>query len=216
MRARRGRGLAAIRLGVIGPGVIGLAASGLAACGSAGTASGPPTSSTTAPHAATSTTATSTTVTSTTAAAPGGLAYLTAWGATQAGWDANHTHDPGAPANYWPKLPSGFDTYTNMNVVNGRVVGYVLNLYPTVSLADAKSRLANDLPLDTAATGEQALTSGSPGCDRVIESGPTVRAVDGNAVVADFESAGNTYDGSAVTRINVSPLGPGATPPAGC
>lgn len=186
----------------------------LAACGSAGPAASGGTS-TTSGRAPTISAPSSTAQPTTTVAA--GLAFVTAWGATQAQWNSNHTADPGAPGGYWPRLPDNLDTYTNLRVVGGRVVGYVLNLAPSVSLADAQSRLANDLPLDSAVTGQKTLpASGSPTCDQVIETGSTIRAVDGNAVVVDFESSGSGYSASAVSRVVVAPLGPGAVPPAGC
>ena len=179
----------------------------LAGCGSAGStrpsASSP---TTTVPPAST------TTVASTVTSAPG-LDFLTAWGATPDQWNANHTPDPGTPNDYWPKLPDGLDTYTNLVVTNGRVVGYVLNLYPGVAAADAKSRLANDLPLDATIASEHQLG----GCDQLVEHSPTIDAVSPGGLLAELESAGGgAYSASSVARIVVSPLSAGSAAPATC
>jgi len=159
----------------------------------------------------TPTAAPTTTTAATTTNGPGGTDFLTAWGASPGQWNANHTPDPGSRADYWPKLPDGLDTYTNLQVVGGRVVGYVLNLYPSVALADAKSRLANDLPLDTAVVSEQPLA----GCDQLVESGPTIKAVSPGGVLAELESSGS-YSPDAVSRVVVAPMAPGTVPAAAC
>ena len=176
----------------------------LGACGS----SAGPARASTAPSVTTSL-STATTTTST----PSGLAFLTAWGAGSDQWSANHTPDPATPASYWPRLPDGLDTYTNVQMVGGRVVAYVLNIYPNVSADDAKTRVANDLPLDTAVVTERRL----PACDQLVESGPTVRAVSAGGLLVELESAGGTaYAASSVARIIVSPLAAGTAPPSAC
>ena len=188
----------------------------LGACGGAGSGAAAGGTSTTTPPTTTPPTTSSSlrpTATSVATTAPGGLDFLTAWGATQDQWNANHTPDPGASSDYWPKLPDGLDTYTDLRLAAGRVVGYVLNLYPSVGVADAKSRLANDLPLDASVTSERPL----PGCDQLVEQGPTVVAVSPGGLLAELESTnGGAYSASAIARIVVAPLPAGGTPPASC
>lgn len=180
-------------------------AAALSNCGSGGSPAGRAgrsTSSTTAgpgPTAAPSTTAAV------------DLSFLTAWGATLAQWNGNHTVDPVVPSQYWPRLPDNLDTYTDLKIAGGRVVGYVLNLYPAVPLADARTRLANELPLDSKVLSERTL----PGCLQGVEGGPTVTAATGGSVLVDFESA-TGYDPGSISRIELAPLAAGATPPATC
>lgn len=178
-------------------------AAALSACAAAsGRAAAPPT--TRAPSTTTST-----------APAPGtaGLSFLTAWGSTLALWNANHTVDPEVPGQYWPRLPDDLDSYTALQLQHGRVVGYVLNLDPAMTLADAQARVVSELPLDAQPGPARSLA----GCQQVIESGPTIAAVSGGGrVVVDFESNGNTFAPDAVTRIELSSLAPGASAPASC
>ena len=191
--------------------VLAACGSALAACGSAAAPGAAPATAAPTPttSAASSTTTPSTTLPASTA--PSGVAFLTAWGATLAQWNANHTEDP-AHTGYWPRLPDNIDTYTAMQLRAGRVVGYLLSLYPPVPVAAALSRLANDLPLDARVVSSQTRAR----CDQVVESGPTMTAATGSEVVADLESAGPAFRAGAVIRIAVAPLPAGAAPPAAC
>lgn len=174
-----------------------------AACGSGGrtSASGPP------PKArATTTTATPTTT------VPPGVAYLTAWGATLAAWNANHTLDPGSPNSYWPRLGDNRDTYTHLDVVDGRVVGYVLALYPAMTSAGAKARIANDLPLDAAVSQDRTLA----GCELFVESSPTMAVAATGGALVELTSLSPTYDPAAVSTVTVFPRAAGQPAPSSC
>lgn len=167
-------------------------------------------------HGATGTTAapstTTTSAASTTTTVPAGLAYLTAWGATLVSWNDNHTVDPNRAHAYWPLLPDNRDTYSQLSVPAGRVLGYVLALDPSVSAADARSRLANDLPLDAQTAQDRVLA----GCELVVLTSPTIDAIAPGGVLAELTSLSAPYKVSAVATIAVSPLARGQQPPAHC
>ena len=190
--SRRGRALGAAALA---------GALLLAGC-SGGNRPGASASSSTTAHPSTS----SAPSTSTTAAP--GLAYLTAWGATLVAWNDNHAPDPNRAHNYWPLLPDNRDTYSNLSVPAGRVVGYVLALDPSVAIADARSRLANDLPLDAQMGQDQVLA----GCELEVLNSPTIDAIAPGGVLAEFTSLSTPYKSSAVATIAVSPLAQGQRP----
>jgi len=153
-----------------------------------------------------------TTAATTTTASPAGLSYLDAWGATLVSWNDNHTIDPNRAHSYWPRLPDDRDTYTNLSDPAGRVVGYVLALDPSVSAADAVTRLANDLPLDARVVQDQTLA----GCAQVVETSPTIEAIAPGGVLAELTSRSGPYQPSAVATITVSPLGANQSPPSHC
>lgn len=178
------------------------AASGLAACGASGTPSAG------APAARSTTTTTSAPPTT----APPDLSYLTAWGATLAQWNANHTIDPRRPNAYWPRLSDNRDTYTNLDVVGGRVVGYVLALYPAVTSKYAKFRISNDLPLDAVASQDRIL----PGCEEFVESSPTMVVASPGGALVQLTSAGPSYNPAAVSTVTVAPLARGQALPSAC
>ena len=180
-----------------------LAAAALAGCGSH-TAAVPPTSSSVVPT-------TGAAPTSTTAPPSADVSYLTAYGATVAGFNANHQTDPGRSGGYWPRLPDGRDTYASLQIAGGRVVGYTLALDPAMSASDARDRLANDLPLDAKVTGDRRLA----GCEQLVEDSATLAAATGARVLAELRSSGS-YDPAAVTTITTAPLAPGTPPPTGC
>jgi hypothetical protein len=148
----------------------------------------------------------------TTTTLPAGLAFLTAWGATLVSWNDNHTPDPNRAQNYWPLLPDNRDTYTGLSVPAGRVVGYALALDPSVSVADARSRLANDLPLDTQTTQDRVLA----GCELTLLTGPTIDAIAPGGLLGEFTSLSSPYRAAAVATITVSPLGQGQPVPNHC
>ena len=184
-----------------------LAAVLLSSCGSAtpGAAGSRSPTTTSAP----STTAAPTTSTT---AGDGGAAFLTAWGATVAAWAANHQPDPGRAGGWWPRLPDNRDTYQSLDVVGGRVVGYTLALDPSVSSAEAQTRLANDLPLDATKTLDRSLQA----CEQIVEDSPTLRTATGARVLVELRSTGSAYQPSAVSTIVTSALGPSADPPGTC
>ena len=143
---------------------------------------------------------------------PAGLAYLTAWGATLVSWNDNHAPDPNRAHNYWPLLPDNRDTYSNLSVPAGRVVAYVLALDPPVGVADARSRLANDLPLDAQTTQDRVLA----GCELLVLTSPTIDAIAPGGILAELTSLSSPYKASAIATISVSPLARGQEPPAHC
>jgi hypothetical protein len=194
-RARRGRRL-------LPRYVLAALGLGLAACGSANprSAANGPTTTSTAPSTSTST-STSTTV------APD-IGFLTAWGASSVAWNQNHTPDPSRPGGFWPVLPDGRDTYTHLQLLGGRVVGYVLALDPSMAAPDARSRLANDLPLDATVSSDRVL----PDCELVVEAGPTITAISPGGLVAELTSTGAGYEAASVSTITVSALGSGQSP----
>lgn len=163
-------------------------------------------------HQAPGTTTSRPPVTTTTTTAPADLAYLTAWGATLAAWNQNHTPDPNHPAAYWPMLADARDTYTSMVIVDDRVVGYTLALYPSVTSASAHSRLSNDLPLDAKVTMDRTLA----GCEQVVESSPTIDSVAPGGLLAELTSLSATFDPTQVATITVHPLTKGQAPAARC
>jgi len=148
----------------------------------------------------------------TTTASPAGLAYLDAWGATLVSWNDNHTRDPNHALSYWPLLPDDRDTYTGLSDPAGRVVGYVLALDPSVTAADALTRLANDLPLDARVVQDRTLA----GCALVVETSPTIDAIAPGGVLAELTSLSGPYQASAVATVTVSPLGANQSPPGHC
>ncbi|MHB1854669.1 MAG: hypothetical protein ACYCS2_06395 [Acidimicrobiales bacterium] len=174
-----------------------------AACGGGGSAASAP-----GHRAGTTTIAPATTTT----ASPAGLAFLDAWGATLVSWNDNHTIDPARPGSYWPRLPDDRDTYTHLSDPAGRVVGYVLALDPSVSAADALTRLANDLPLDARVVQDRTLA----GCAQVVETSPTIDAIAPGGVLAELTSLSGSYQASAVATVTVSPLGVDQSPPGHC
>ncbi|HVA43751.1 MAG TPA: hypothetical protein VNF50_09720 [Acidimicrobiales bacterium] len=186
------------------PALAGLLLAGLAAaCGGGGGGAGA------AGHNGAPTTAAPTTSTT---ASPAGLSYLVAWGATLVSWNDNHTIDPNRARSYWPLLPDDRDTYTHLSDPAGRVVGYVLALDPSVSAADALTRLANDLPLDSRVVQDKTLA----GCAQVVETSPTIDAIAPGGILAELTSLSGPYQPSAVATITVSPLGTNQSLPGHC
>ena len=166
-------------------------------------------------HASSTTTTTTgspSSTAATTTTVPAGLAFLTAWGATLVSWNDNHTVDPNRAHAYWPLLPDNRDTYSNLLIPAGRVVGYVLALDPSVAVADARSRLANDLPLDAQMTQDRVLA----GCELEVLTSPTIDAIATGGLLAEFTSLSAPYQAGAVATITVSPLASGQSPPAHC
>lgn len=159
-------------------------------------------------HGGTGSTATS----SPTGTAASAAAFLTAWGATTGAWAANHEADPGRPGGWWPRLPDNRDTYQSLDVVAGRVLGYTLALYPSGSEADARTRLANDLPIDATVVVDRAL----PGCRQLVEQSPTLAIVTGRRVLVELRSSGGSYDPASVSTIVTAPLSPAGSPPGSC
>jgi hypothetical protein len=127
-------------------------------------------------------------------------------------WNDNHAPDPNRAHNYWPLLPDNRDTYSNLSVPAGRVVGYVLALDPSVGVADARSRLANDLPLDTQTAEDRVLA----GCELLVLTSPTIDAIAPGGLLAELTSLSGPYKASAVATIAVSPLARGQEPPTHC
>ena len=164
------------------------------------------------PKATGSTGSTTTTAPSTTTTVPAGLAYLTAWGATLVSWNDNHTVDPNRARDYWPLLPDNRDTYTDLSLPAGRVVGYVLALDPSVSAAEARSRLANDLPLDAQTTQDRVMA----GCELLLLTSPTIDAIAPGGVLAELTSLSGPFAAGSVATVTVSPLGPGQGLPTHC
>lgn len=198
----------------------GVVVGALAACGSTApsgaagsrSGSGREGGATTSTPAASPGTAGSASSTSAASAPASGAAFLTAWGATTASWADNHEPDPGRSGGWWPRLPDNRDTYQSLDVVGGRVVGYTLALYPSVSEAEARTRLANDLPIDATVVVDRAV----PGCRQLVEQSPTLTAVTGLRVLVELRSSGGSYDPASVSTIVTAPLSPAASPPGSC
>ncbi len=89
------------------------------------------------------------------------------FGASAAQWNSDHTADPRAPGNYWPKLGDGRDTYSNLSYSSsGVVIGFTYALYPALPLQLAESLAISLLP--SGSTQIQVLPSSS--CLEIIYS----------------------------------------------
>jgi len=122
---------------------------------------------------------------------------LTAYGASQASWNANHTPDP-AGTGYWPRLPSNVDAYASLTMSGGEVVGYVVNLYPAESLSQAMDSFKEELPPDEQVVGSNS----NGGCAQYVLSSAAVRALTGSDVLAVLRSAGAAFNTQAVVSIH--------------
>lgn len=149
-----------------------------------------------------------------------GAPSLVDWGARLAEWNANHEHDPDVPngTGYWPRLANGLDSYASVRVVGGRVLDYVLNLYPALTTAQAVSRVEDELPPSSAVRVEALRPSGTsaPGCEVLVLSGPVLQAKLGRSAMAELETAGANLQPASITRIVLSPAPRGGALPASC
>lgn len=144
------------------------------------------------------------------------LDLLSGYGATRAAWDAGHQMDP-AGTGYWPRLASGYDTYTSVVFVRGRALQYTEHLYPSLAASDAVKVAGDELPPDTRIV--ERVPSGGPACQLVVESSSTLDALAGVEVLVELHSGGTGYDPASVSTITYRPFagaltGPAAHPPA--
>ncbi len=131
--------------------------------------------------------------------------YLNAFGATTSAWDNNHTVDPDQ-TGFWPRLDNGEDTYANVRVSSGRIVGYVENFDPPVTAQQAKALAMNELPTDA----HVVVDAPSANCEQLVLASPTLRAVLHADVLAQL-SSGGPYDAAAVSSITYSTIAPGTS-----
>lgn len=149
------------------------------------------------------------------------LAYLTAFGATTAAWAANHTPDPRGTGGYWPRLADGEDTYTDLLVVGGRVVGYEENLDPALPLEEALAVAGDEMPVDASVVKVEGLAR-SPlrgtgtGCEMALFDSPTLEAVLHARALVEFFSSTDIFDAGAVSRITYKALPAHASLPVAC
>lgn len=138
---------------------------------------------------------------------------LVSYGATFAQWQANHTEDPDSPGNgYWPRLPSGLDTYASVTFIGGKALRYLENIYPAETLHGAILRVEDELPPAPSILARAQ----HPSCYELLFSSRRVLAMTGVNVLAVLESGGPSFDPQSVTTITYSPLPPGAGLPPSC
>lgn len=132
---------------------------------------------------------------------------LVDWGATVASWNENHHPDPDVPlgTGYWPRLVTGADTYSEMVVSHGRIVGYLLSIYPALSLSQAVSRVKDELPPDAKLTRSVALPAADPSCEEMLFHSDVLAAKVGMQVLAVATSGGGTLQTSAISTVHLEP-----------
>ncbi|MDA8196432.1 MAG: hypothetical protein M0019_04345 [Actinomycetota bacterium] len=91
-----------------------------------------------------SVTSVSSTVISTTTTLP--KVKITNFGATIANWNQAHTPDPNSPSNYWPRLSDGRDTYSNLIIEGGLVLGFTFAINPSIPSGAAETLAKNFMP----------------------------------------------------------------------
>jgi hypothetical protein len=107
---------------------------------------------------------------------------------------------------YWPRLGSGYDTYTSVTFSGGRALRYTEHLYPDMSSASALKVVGDELPPDARVVSDPPVPPGHPACAQVVESSRTIRALAGVEVLAELRSSGPGYDPGAVSSITYQPL----------
>lgn len=143
---------------------------------------------------------------------------LVGWGATKAQWYANHTPDPLVPngTGFWPRNSDGLDTYASLRFVDGRALFYVLNLEPPLPVSGAEHWVLDELPPDAHLVLARAEPAAAPTCEVMVFTSRLVLAVVHRNVLAVARSLDPVLDPAAIWSIQLSPIVPGAAPPANC
>ena len=143
---------------------------------------------------------------------------LVGWGATKAQWYANHTPDPLVPngTGFWPRNSDGLDTYASVRFVHGRALSYVLNLEPPLPVSGAEHWVLDELPPDAHLVLARAEPAGAPSCEVMVFTSRLVLAAVHRNVLAVARSLDPALDPATIWSIQLSPISPGATPPANC
>jgi hypothetical protein len=141
--------------------------------------------------------------TSTTTAKP--LDLLSGYAATEADWKVGHQLDP-LGTGYWPRLSSGYDTYTSVRFIRGRALEYTEHVYPPLSTGAALKVVDDELPPDAHVVYDRP---GKTSCQQVVESSRTITALAGVEVLIELYGPGD------VSSISYQPFtGPLTTLPS--
>lgn len=123
-------------------------------------------------------------------------------------WNSNHQVDPaiGHGTGYWPRLPSGLDTYSDVKVDSGRILDYTVNMYPSLGLSEAISRAEDELPPNATVVSSAPSPPASPSCRIVVFAEPILGARLSMDVAARFYSPSSAFTPTSVESVALSPL----------